>query len=180
MIRRPPRSTLFPYTTLFRSPLINRRSFISSVSADAERASAKTPHSTSKARHLFKRFIRFTSPLKFESNRLEISNDLAPRPWFGLGATIRLSRAGTTGYTCRPHRRKQSMSNSCAASAGKEPRLRFHLPEVRAAIGCLDGQVWLSPPSARHYGLSRQAPGPESPTRRAAAHRRWRRRGGFW
>src|SRR5258708_30829127 len=27
MIRRPPRSTLFPYTTLFRSP-INRRNFL--------------------------------------------------------------------------------------------------------------------------------------------------------
>src|SRR5260370_37938000 len=25
MIRRPPRSTLFPYTTLFRSPLVRRR-----------------------------------------------------------------------------------------------------------------------------------------------------------
>src|SRR5712692_7820746 len=69
-----------------------------------------------------------------------------PRPRFGLGATIRLSRAGTTGYTCRPHRRKKSLSKACAASAGKEPRLRFHLPQVRAAIGCLDGQVWLSPP----------------------------------
>src|SRR2546427_13275432 len=27
MIRRPPRSTLFPYTTLFRSPLLHRRSW---------------------------------------------------------------------------------------------------------------------------------------------------------
>src|SRR2546430_7807598 len=27
MIRRPPRSTLFPYTTLFRSPIANLRSF---------------------------------------------------------------------------------------------------------------------------------------------------------
>src|SRR2546427_9278340 len=27
MIRRPPRSTLFPYTTLFRSPISSRRSF---------------------------------------------------------------------------------------------------------------------------------------------------------
>src|SRR2546422_10034034 len=26
MIRRPPRSTLFPYTTLFRSPMLQRRS----------------------------------------------------------------------------------------------------------------------------------------------------------
>src|SRR2546430_15080067 len=28
MIRRPPRSTLFPYTTLFRSPLLELRRFI--------------------------------------------------------------------------------------------------------------------------------------------------------
>src|SRR5260370_20568198 len=28
MIRRPPRSTLFPYTTLFRSPLLRRTSFV--------------------------------------------------------------------------------------------------------------------------------------------------------
>src|SRR5258708_17724492 len=28
MIRRPPRSTLFPYTTLFRSHLFNRRLFL--------------------------------------------------------------------------------------------------------------------------------------------------------
>src|SRR2546425_6061180 len=28
MIRRPPRSTLFPYTTLFRSPLDERRSVV--------------------------------------------------------------------------------------------------------------------------------------------------------
>src|SRR2546422_2462653 len=27
MIRRPPRSTLFPYTTLFRSPILNRGQF---------------------------------------------------------------------------------------------------------------------------------------------------------
>src|SRR2546430_10470363 len=32
MIRRPPRSTLFPYTTLFRSPIASR--FIHNLSAD--------------------------------------------------------------------------------------------------------------------------------------------------
>src|SRR2546422_2301312 len=32
MIRRPPRSTLFPYTTLFRSRLEKRKPFISEVS----------------------------------------------------------------------------------------------------------------------------------------------------
>src|SRR3712207_7625969 len=34
MIRRPPRSTLFPYTTLFRSALRRRRAFFLSVSRD--------------------------------------------------------------------------------------------------------------------------------------------------
>src|SRR2546425_7593435 len=38
MIRRPPRSTLFPYTTLFRSPLLERRH-----DAD-ERGGAGPPH----------------------------------------------------------------------------------------------------------------------------------------
>src|SRR4030067_2281742 len=35
MIRRPPRSTLFPYTTLFRSPPGNRASFSSSPISSA-------------------------------------------------------------------------------------------------------------------------------------------------
>src|SRR2546427_8730848 len=38
MIRRPPRSTLFPYTTLFRSPVINSRDF---QRAAGERAEAQ-------------------------------------------------------------------------------------------------------------------------------------------
>src|SRR2546429_1756083 len=33
MIRRPPRSTLFPYTTLFRSPLLGIRSISDRISA---------------------------------------------------------------------------------------------------------------------------------------------------
>src|SRR2546430_13286519 len=33
MIRRPPRSTLFPYTTLFRSPLGNRKDIRNAVEA---------------------------------------------------------------------------------------------------------------------------------------------------
>src|SRR3712207_8216299 len=34
MIRRPPRSTLFPYTTLFRSPLAERRAMIARAGQD--------------------------------------------------------------------------------------------------------------------------------------------------
>src|ERR1039457_3624956 len=36
MIRRPPRSTLFPYTTLFRSPFAGRRPVLPAVSPPAE------------------------------------------------------------------------------------------------------------------------------------------------
>src|SRR2546430_5515199 len=35
MIRRPPRSTLFPYTTLFRSPIVDRRTRGARVAARA-------------------------------------------------------------------------------------------------------------------------------------------------
>src|SRR2546430_12769989 len=37
MIRRPPRSTLFPYTTLFRSPLLDRIVFIREEADNATR-----------------------------------------------------------------------------------------------------------------------------------------------
>src|SRR2546422_5245552 len=37
MIRRPPRSTLFPYTTLFRSPLAHRAEIV----AEVERVSGR-------------------------------------------------------------------------------------------------------------------------------------------
>src|SRR3989442_5908128 len=37
MIRRPPRSTLFPYTTLFRSPLLSRHGHAARAPAQARR-----------------------------------------------------------------------------------------------------------------------------------------------
>src|SRR3712207_8154597 len=46
MIRRPPRSTLFPYTTLFRSPLLDRRSGYAPApprAADPPRRAPVTP-----------------------------------------------------------------------------------------------------------------------------------------
>src|SRR3712207_7772600 len=45
MIRRPPRSTLFPYTTLFRSPPTRRRR--PGVRRSADPASPNAVHSTS-------------------------------------------------------------------------------------------------------------------------------------
>src|SRR3712207_7147321 len=49
MIRRPPRSTLFPYTTLFRSPIEGRKIrmiwYLKRVAADDEAAPLFTPPS---------------------------------------------------------------------------------------------------------------------------------------
>src|SRR5258707_7104783 len=53
MIRRPPRSTLFPYTTLFRSPALRRAFRTSQAPAfpDLERHTARsTPAATSRDR----------------------------------------------------------------------------------------------------------------------------------
>src|SRR3712207_7001698 len=44
MIRRPPRSTLFPYTTLFRSPASQQREYLESLGLPRP-ASAKAPSS---------------------------------------------------------------------------------------------------------------------------------------
>src|SRR5690348_18025265 len=47
MIRRPPRSTLFPYTTLFRSPSAASTSRRSTPSMDCPIARRRTPSETS-------------------------------------------------------------------------------------------------------------------------------------
>src|SRR2546430_8395845 len=67
MIRRPPRSTLFPYTTLFRSPLaLIRKALVPDgllvISAPAENAFHKT------CRFLIKRSEEHTSELQSQSN----------------------------------------------------------------------------------------------------------------
>src|SRR5256885_6239854 len=43
MIRRPPRSTLFPYTTLFRSRLVRHKT-LEAAYLDIVRTGAKVPH----------------------------------------------------------------------------------------------------------------------------------------
>src|SRR5438552_14298687 len=62
MIRRPPRSTLFPYTTLFRSLVSSTRSQASS-SICGERPSARTP-------------ALFTSTRDRKSTRLNSSHQI--------------------------------------------------------------------------------------------------------
>src|SRR3989441_5168550 len=51
MIRRPPRSTLFPYTTLFRSPLPRRSRVPVALRAPGERAEHEIRH-TGEVGHL--------------------------------------------------------------------------------------------------------------------------------
>src|SRR3712207_8401369 len=49
MIRRPPRSTLFPYTTLFRSRLLVEAGFLARASEEADRLEAERPDLTGTA-----------------------------------------------------------------------------------------------------------------------------------
>src|SRR2546430_13479051 len=62
MIRRPPRSTLFPYTTLFRSPLNSQRKAIAtSASSPKTRSSKSAPRNPSRSEE-------HTSELQSQSN----------------------------------------------------------------------------------------------------------------
>src|SRR2546421_8641564 len=80
MIRRPPRSTLFPYTTLFRSSSVNG----SSASIDGSDVSASLPPSKASAQSPSSaRFARLRSPKIFlsrsESRSEEHTSELQSR-----------------------------------------------------------------------------------------------------
>src|SRR2546421_9273590 len=75
MIRRPPRSTLFPYTTLFRSPSpVARRSAVSSSSAPSRNAPEPTAGSHSR-RCVMSGGRSGGSPRDRKSTRLNSSHD---------------------------------------------------------------------------------------------------------
>src|SRR6478736_7099092 len=81
MIRRPPRSTLFPYTTLFRSP--------------ARRGSATRPGATA-ARHRPGRSEEHTSELQSQSNlvcRLLLEKKNKTQTSSRVGTTLLAKRA---------------------------------------------------------------------------------------
>src|SRR2546430_2082295 len=70
MIRRPPRSTLFPYTTLFRSPMISPTS-VASAMAVAENCGGTLSAGTStiiRAAIAWPRSEEHTSELQSQSN----------------------------------------------------------------------------------------------------------------
>src|SRR5688572_32144594 len=71
MIRRPPRSTLFPYTTLFRSPG-QRRQGRATGQGSAERQSG-APRATAASRRCP------VSPLQHQKNRAEPDVNRQPR-----------------------------------------------------------------------------------------------------
>src|SRR2546430_7958571 len=73
MIRRPPRSTLFPYTTLFRSVMIPLDSSVTTIdfanSTEVARGSVVTDSdSTRQGTLIFKRSEEHTSELQSQSN----------------------------------------------------------------------------------------------------------------
>src|SRR2546427_8667430 len=102
MIRRPPRSTLFPYTTLFRSPAGQARLRLSEHAADAHGAEPAEPGLSRSEEH--------TSELQSQSNlvcrllleKKKSTSRAAPRPAralprsrdrFAVPAGVRAGRA---------------------------------------------------------------------------------------
>src|SRR6266513_2120638 len=87
MIRRPPRSTLFPYTTLFRSPKRPRRSH----SAE-QRNELPSPHGHS----LHARIIHLTT----SSKSRVVHHSILAHPTSATGQTEKLRRS--TGRSALP------------------------------------------------------------------------------
>src|SRR2546430_13745493 len=91
MIRRPPRSTLFPYTTLFRSPAARRRlDRPPPHPAPARAARERSAHAPQAARLSRHRSEEHTSELQSQSNlvcRLLLEKKIDTHPEF-LGPHI--------------------------------------------------------------------------------------------
>src|SRR2546430_7355754 len=100
MIRRPPRSTLFPYTTLFRSPLSNRQSAAGSSVSRFGGLTALTAHWGSAA------FQPASSPRDERSE--EHTSELQSQS----NLVCRLLLEKKKKYTCFIHERSQHMKNN--------------------------------------------------------------------
>src|SRR5260370_9261426 len=74
MIRRPPRSTLFPYTTLFRSPLLGRAS--RRHGADHRLAERRPPGGPREGRAPLLRHVRSQAGAAFEARSEEHTSEL--------------------------------------------------------------------------------------------------------
>src|SRR5687767_15799499 len=87
MIRRPPRSTLFPYTTLFRSPHPTRQ-FLTESLVDGERSQSKSFSSCARIGRIFS--FSASSPLQIGRascrERVQISLVLAAAQYSSLAA----------------------------------------------------------------------------------------------
>src|SRR2546430_4007261 len=68
MIRRPPRSTLFPYTTLFRSFCVGDNALVSMLPAQPNKALEPTPPSVTSPAAAGARSEEHTSELQSQSN----------------------------------------------------------------------------------------------------------------
>src|SRR2546430_11014549 len=81
MIRRPPRSTLFPYTTLFRSPVVNLASRVASLApagevwttGEAARLAETYVYTDAKRRMMFPLAFRDRKSTRLNSSHSQIS-----------------------------------------------------------------------------------------------------------
>src|SRR5215813_14586442 len=96
MIRRPPRSTLFPYTTLFRSDIYDGATFLATVPANQSRPDVRSEEHTSELQsrpHLVCRlllekkknkFIALGSVIRGATSHLEFVCDESARVLMAL------------------------------------------------------------------------------------------------
>src|SRR5258708_9946683 len=103
MIRRPPRSTLFPYTTLFRST----RQFLTESLVDGERSQSKSFSSCARIGRIFS--FSASSPLRFNS-----TYPCAARE--ALRSEERFSRNAETDLVCRLLLEKKKQTNYTEAT----------------------------------------------------------------
>src|SRR5256885_11103829 len=95
MIRRPPRSTLFPYTTLFRSP----GDLLWTPGPDRIRRANVTAFADWLARERGRRFADYTA-LDRKSTRLNSSHLVISYAVFCLKKKIKISHQHPYGRTC--------------------------------------------------------------------------------
>src|SRR5258706_939843 len=80
MIRRPPRSTLFPYTTLFRSEAGDRAARHRGANACIERRGQKRQHPTARvAQHAEARFVHLRARSEEHTSELQSLTNLVCR-----------------------------------------------------------------------------------------------------
>ena len=170
MIRRPPRSTLFPYTTLFRSPL-RRPSRYPSAASTRRRTTPPSP-----ANRLHDPLHAFRSDLQIYHTSDDLSNP-ANRSSAHFPLRLQNSRPSNrpfpSGHNSLLYQTSNSSANPISRKTHIDPTPSFSTNKRRcrislgASIPCLTGKgaVPVTEPILRPVPLPRSQVVPHSPDR---------------